>query len=57
MVMSMAHTQMTGLLLLWSHRRRLKMILSSAWEAHELIKGPPQAEALMLRDEGRASEP
>ena len=45
------------LLLLWSHRRRLKMILSSAWEAHELIKGPPQAEALTLSDEGRASEP
>ena len=28
-----------------------------AWEAHELIKGPPQAEALTLHDEGRASEP
>ena len=28
-----------------------------AWEAHELIIGPPQAEALTLRGEGRASEP
>ena len=28
-----------------------------AWDAHELIKGPPQAEVLTLRDEGRASEP
>ena len=37
------------------------MILGSASDAHggahELIKGPPQAEALTLRDEGRASEP
>ena len=43
--------------LLWSHRRRLEMILSSASDVHELIKGPPQAQALTLRDEGRASEP
>ena len=33
------------------------MILSSVSDAHELIKGPPQAEALTLHDEGRASEP
>ena len=35
----------------------MKMILSSASDAHELIKGPPQAEALTLRDESWASEP
>ena len=33
------------------------MRMGGAWEVHELIKGPPKAEALTLRDEGRSSEP
>ena len=51
------HVFKLWLLLLWSHRRSLKMILSRASDAHRFIKGPPQAEALTLCDEGRASEP